>query len=166
MYILMIVRQKERPVFALVTGAVFIVAGVVPFRNLLSVINWNVLLMITGTMIIVFYFIESQMPNFLADLLLEKSPNVMWVTILMSLFAGIISALIDNVATVLMVAPVGLAICKKLKIKPVGMILSVAVSLLSTIACIYLVGLKTDERLFIINQLKTIKNKYSSPADK
>lgn len=128
MYILMIVRQKERPVFALVTGAVFIVVGVVPFRNLLSVINWNVLLMITGTMIIVFYFIESQMPNLLADLLLEKSPNVMWVTILMSLFAGIISALIDNVATVLMVAPVGLAICKKLKIKPVGMILSIAVS--------------------------------------
>lgn len=128
MYILMIVRQKERPVFTLVTGAVFIVVGVVPFRNLLSVINWNVLLMITGTMIIVFYFIESQMPNLLADLLLEKSPNVMWVTILMSLFAGIISALIDNVATVLMVAPVGLAICKKLKIKPVGMILSVAVS--------------------------------------
>ena len=128
MYILMIIRQKERPVFALVTGAVFIVVGVVPFRNLLSVINWNVLLMITGTMIIVFYFIESQMPNLLADLLLEKSPNVMWVTILMSLFAGIISAFIDNVATVLMVAPVGLAICKKLKIKPVGMILSVAVS--------------------------------------
>lgn len=128
MYILMIVRPKERPVFALVTGAVFIVVGVVPFRNLLSVINWNVLLMITGTMIIVFYFIESQMPNLLADLLLEKSPNVMWVTILMSLFAGIISAFIDNVATVLMVAPVGLAICKKLKIKPVGMILSVAVS--------------------------------------
>lgn len=128
MYILMIVRQKERPVFAFVTGAVFIVVGVVPFRNLLSVINWNVLLMITGTMIIVFYFIESQMPNLLADLLLEKSPNVMWVTILMSLFAGIISALIDNVATVLMVAPVGLAICKKLKIKPVGMILSIAVS--------------------------------------
>lgn len=128
MYILMIVRQKERPVFALVTGAVFVVVGVVPFRNLLSVINWNVLLMITGTMIIVFYFIESQMPNLLADLLLEKSPNVMWVTILMSLFAGIISALIDNVATVLMVAPVGLAICKKLKIKPVGMILSIAVS--------------------------------------
>lgn len=128
MYILMIVRQKERPVFALVTGAVFIVVGVVPFRNLLSVINWNVLLMITGTMIIVYYFIESQMPNLLADLLLEKSPNVMWVTILMSLFAGIISAFIDNVATVLMVAPVGLAICKKLKIKPVEMILSVAVS--------------------------------------
>ena len=46
----------------------------------------------------------------------------------MSLFSGIISAFIDNVATVLMVAPVGLAICKKLKISPVMMILSIAVS--------------------------------------
>ncbi|MBQ9408967.1 MAG: arsenic transporter, partial [Clostridia bacterium] len=64
----------------------------------------------------------------LADLLLEKSKNVLWVTILMSLFSGLISAFIDNVATVLMVAPVGLAICKKLKIKPVGMVLSIAVS--------------------------------------
>ncbi|MBQ6638611.1 MAG: arsenic transporter [Lachnospiraceae bacterium] len=128
MYVLMIVRQKERPIYALITGVVFVVAGVLPIRNLLSVINWNVLMMITGTMIIVFYFIESQMPNLLADLLLEKSKNVMWVTIFMSLFAGIISAFIDNVATVLMVAPVGLAICKKLKINPVGMILSVAVS--------------------------------------
>ena len=68
------------------------------------------------------------MPNLLADILLGKSKNVMWVTILMSLFAGVISAFIDNVATVLMVAPVGMAICKKLKMSPVGMILSIAVS--------------------------------------
>jgi Na+/H+ antiporter NhaD/arsenite permease-like protein len=46
----------------------------------------------------------------------------------MSLFAGIISAFIDNVATLLMVAPVGLAICKKLKISPVPMIICIAVS--------------------------------------
>ena len=52
----------------------------------------------------------------------------MWVTILMSLFSGVISVFIDNVATVLMVAPVGMAICKKLKMSPVGMILSIAVS--------------------------------------
>jgi Na+/H+ antiporter NhaD/arsenite permease-like protein len=46
----------------------------------------------------------------------------------MSLFSGAVSAFIDNVATVLMVAPVGLAICRKLKISPVGMLLSIAVS--------------------------------------
>ena len=128
MYILMIALPKYRPFYALTTAMIFLITGILPIGSLLSTINWNVLLMITGTMIIVFYFIESHMPNRLADILLNKSKNIQWVIILMSLFAGIISAFIDNVATVLMVAPVGMAICKKIKINPVGMILSIAVS--------------------------------------
>lgn len=128
MYVLMIAFPKYRPYYALGTGAIFVVTGILPWNQLGSTINWNVLMMISGTMIIVDYFIESKMPNLLADLLLERSKNVMWVTIFMSLFAGVISAFIDNVATLLMVAPVGLAICRKLAINPVGMILSIAVS--------------------------------------
>ena len=128
MYVLMIVVPKYKPLYALTVAAIFLISGILPWGSLLTTINWNVLLMIAGTMIIVYYFIESRMPNLLADILLSKSKNVMWVTIFMSLFAGIISAFIDNVATVLMVAPVGMAICKKLKISPVGMILSIAVS--------------------------------------
>lgn len=128
MYVLMIAKPKFRPLYALAAAAVFLITDILPLNRLLATINWNVLLMIGGTMIIVHYFIASQMPNLLADLILEKAGNVMWVTILMSLFAGIISAFIDNVATVLMVAPVGMAICRKLQINPVGMILSIAVS--------------------------------------
>lgn len=128
MYVLMISKPKYRPFYALGVAVIFLVAGVLPVGRLLETINWNVLMMICGTMIIVDYFIESKMPNRLADFLLDKSKNVMWVTIFMSLFSGIISAFIDNVATVLMVAPVGLVICKKLNIRPVGMILSIAVS--------------------------------------
>lgn len=128
MYVLMITRPKYRPVYALVAAFIFVVSGVLPISSLPTTINWNVLMMIAGTMIIVHFFIASQMPNLLADIILSKSKNVMWVTIYMSLFAGVISAFIDNVATVLMVAPVGLAICKKLRINPVGMILSIAVS--------------------------------------
>ena len=128
MYVLMITKPKYRPYYALGTGLIFLVSGVLPLANLPSVINWNVLLMISGTMILVDFFIASKMPNLMADILLDKCPNVMWVTISMSLFAGAISAFIDNVATVLMVAPVGLAVCKKLNINPVGMIISIAVS--------------------------------------
>ena len=128
MYVLMITKPKYRPFYALGVGLIFLVSGILPFSSLMATINWNVLLMISGTMILVYYFIESKMPNLLADILLSKSKNVMWVTIIMSLFAGVISAFIDNVATVLMVAPVGIAICKKLNKNPVGMILSIAVS--------------------------------------
>ena len=128
MYVLMTIRMKQRIWIVSGTAVIFLILGILPLHAAPSAINWNALLMIAGTMVIVDFFIESKMPNRIADLLLDKSKNVMWVTIYMSLFAGVISAFIDNVATVLMVAPVGLAICRKLKISPVGMLLSIAVS--------------------------------------
>ncbi len=128
MYILMITLPKRRAIVALVTAGIFVATGILPFTQVFGAIDWNVLMMIFGTMVIVDYFIESKMPNRIAEWLLNLAPNVMWVTILMSLFSGFISAFIDNVATVLMVAPVGLAICKKLKISPVPMIICIAVS--------------------------------------
>ena len=128
MYVVMIVRPKWRTLAALITGAIFLITGILPVRSVFNEIDWNVILMIAGTMVVVDYFIESKMPNRIADILLDKADNVMWVTIYMSLFAGVISAFIDNVATVLMVAPVGLAVCRKLKISPVGMLISIAVS--------------------------------------
>lgn len=128
MYIVMIARQKYRPHAAMAVAALYLVTGILPLGQVFFSINWNVLMMISGTMILVDYFIASGMPLLMADLIMEKSKNVMWIIILMSLFAGLISAFIDNVATVLMVAPVGMAVCKKLKINPVPMIFSIAVS--------------------------------------
>ena len=130
MYIVMIAKTEWRLYAIWGVAVLFVLFGILQRNPLywLSVINWNVIMMIGGTMVIVYYFIESKMPNRLAEIILEKCPTVMWVIILMSLFAGAVSAFIDNVATVLMIAPVGLAICKILKITPVPMLLSIAVS--------------------------------------
>lgn len=40
----------------------------------------------------------------------------------------VVSAFVDNVATVLMIAPVALAFCKKLNISPVSSIICIAIS--------------------------------------
>ncbi|MCR5199613.1 MAG: arsenic transporter [Saccharofermentans sp.] len=128
MYVGLIALPKRKTIIALAVAAIFMVLGILPIKEAFWVVDWNVLLMLFGTLLLVDYFIDSKMPNLIADKLLKIAPNVMWVTILMSLFSGLISAFIDNVATLLMVAPVGLAICKKLKINPVGMIISIAVS--------------------------------------
>ena len=127
-YVLMIALPKYRPWIAMASGVIFLAAGIVPVQSLGSAIDFNVLLMLAGTMGTVSLFIESRMPNRMAEALLQKSPNVMWVVVIMSLFAGVVSAFVDNVATVLMIAPVGLAIAKKLNISPVAMIISIAVS--------------------------------------
>ena len=127
-YVLMIALSEKRPYVALVSAILYVALGIMPVGNITSAIDWNVLMMLAGTMGTVFLFIESKMPNRLADLLLKKTPNVMWVAVVMSLFAGIVSAFVDNVATVLMIAPVGLAICKKLNMSPIVMLICISVS--------------------------------------
>ncbi len=127
-YVLMLIFQKFRPVIALCSAAIFVVTGMLPLDKVFGSIDFNVLLMIAGTMGTVALLIESKMPALLADIIIEKVPNVKWAVIMLSLFAGLVSAFIDNVATVLMIAPIALAIAKKLDISPVGMVIAIAVS--------------------------------------
>lgn len=127
-YVSLLIFGKYRAFIAAGSAIIFVAIGAVPITEVLSVINWNVILMIAGTMGTVFLFIESKMPALMADLLIHKMPNVKWAIISLSLFAGIISAFVDNVATVLMVAPIALTISKKLKISPVPSIISIAIA--------------------------------------
>jgi len=127
-YLLMLIFGKYRPYIALASGLIFVISGMLPLEQVLTSIDFNVILMIAGTMGLVALFTESKMPALLADLVMEKVPNVKWAVVALSLFAGVISAFVDNVATVLMVAPVALAICQKLKTNPVPFIIAVAVS--------------------------------------
>ena len=127
-YVLMLVFSKYRPYIALASAVIFIATNMLPLRQIWPSIDLNVLLMIAGTMGLVALFIESKMPSLLADLIMEKVPNVQMAAVALSLFAGVISAFVDNVATVLMVAPVALEICNKLKTNPVPFIIGIAVS--------------------------------------
>jgi Na+/H+ antiporter NhaD/arsenite permease-like protein len=132
-YALMLAFQRYRPWIALSSAVVYIVLGScglfeMDFVSALGAVDYNVLLMIGGTMGTVALFIESKMPARLAEMLIQKAPNVKWAVTILALFAGIVSAFVDNVATVLMVAPVGLAIAKKLKISPVSPLIAIAVS--------------------------------------
>ena len=68
------------------------------------------------------------MPQLMSDILISRMPSVKWVIVVLSLFAGIVSAFVDNVATVLMIAPVALAFSKQIKISPVPSIICIAIS--------------------------------------
>ena len=132
-YILMLSFQKYRPWIALAAAAVMLILGALGQFEMtplsaLKAVDYNVLLMISATMCTVTLFIESRMPARLAELMMVKVPNVMWAVTALSLFAGVVSAFVDNVATLLMVAPVGLAISRKLKISPVPVLIAISVS--------------------------------------
>lgn len=149
-YVLMLAFQKIRPYVTVGSAIVFVVLGIIAsvspdifgegffalsdgsysygFMQALGEIDWNVIMMIAGTMGTVYLFIESKMPQLMSDILISKMPNVNWTVVALSLFAGIVSAFVDNVATVLMIAPVALAFCKKINISPVPSIICIAVS--------------------------------------
>lgn len=127
-YVLLLLLPNYRAISALTAAAVFVLLGIVPLGEIAGAVDWNVLLMLAGTMGTVDLFIRSNMPNRLSDRLAALLPSVKWLIIALALFAGLVSAFVDNVATVLMLAPVGMAIAKKLKISPVAPILTIAVS--------------------------------------
>ncbi len=132
-YVFLMMFPKYRPYIALGSAITFIILGLtkvleIDVKNVFGGIDWNVLMMIAGTMGIVALFIESKMPALLADKMIEKMPNVKWAIIALALFSGLVSAFIDNVATVLIVAPIALDIARKLKISPVNAIIAIAIS--------------------------------------
>ncbi len=147
-YILLMALPEKRAYVALMGAGLFVAVGILPLENVMDVVNWNVIMMIAGTMGIIYFFIESKMPALMADVLINNMPNVKWAIISLSLFAGVISAFVDNVATVLMVAPIALTISKKLKISPVPMIIAISVAsniqgaatLVGDTTCILLAG--------------------------
>jgi Na+/H+ antiporter NhaD/arsenite permease-like protein len=128
MYVLLLIFADWRWIIAPATALVFLALGILPWGEAAGAINWNVLMMLAGTMATVELFIQSNMPTLMAEKLLRRVPNVQWAAVALSLFSGVISAFVDNVATVLMVAPVGLAVAKKLKTNPVPLIIAIAVS--------------------------------------
>ena len=127
-YVLMLLLPKRRPIVALCSAAIFIISGMLPLRQAVAAVDFNVLLMIAGTMGTVALVIESKMPFLLSDLIVEKVSNVKWAIVILSLFSGAVSAFIDNVATVLMIAPIAMAMAKRLNLKPVNMIIAISVS--------------------------------------
>jgi Na+/H+ antiporter NhaD/arsenite permease-like protein len=127
-YVGLLVFPKYRAYIALSSALLFILLGIMPLDEIFGSVDWNVILMIAGTMGIVSLFIESKMPAKLADKIIAKTPNVKWAIVALSLFASLISAFIDNVATVLILAPIAITIAKKLKISPVSSIIAIAIA--------------------------------------
>ena len=127
-YVCLLIFSKYRAYIALGSALLFIILGYLPVNEIFGAVDWNVIMMIAGTMGVVALFIESKMPALIADKIIDKSPNV-WVAILaLSIFAGIVSAFIDNVATVLMIAPIAITISRKLNISPVTPIIALSVA--------------------------------------
>lgn len=96
-------------------------------HSFLELINWNILMIYVGSMIIAALFIYSKVPSRIADLIVLHSPNTGIAVVLILVMTGIISIFVENVATVLVMAPIALSLSKKLKLNPIPFMIGLAV---------------------------------------
>ena len=80
-----------------------------------------------GSMIIAALFLYSNVPARIADNIINSSKNPGIAIVLILAMTAIISIFVENVATVLVMAPIALSLCKKLKMNPTYFMIGLAV---------------------------------------
>lgn len=126
-YILLLIFNNHKVIISAGAVLIYLIFNFISVKDALYSIDFNIILMLIGIMGTVGLFIESNMPKLLASKLTQKITNTKLLVVCISSFAGIISAFVDNVATVIMVAPIALEICKKEKINGTATIISIAI---------------------------------------
>ena len=142
MYALVIAKQDKKVIFTSVAALLVIGLGIAfpgaiftsgngRFYALThafsSLVNWNILMIYVGSMTIAALFLYSKVPAKIADFLVKVSPSTGLAIVLILAMTGIISIFVENVATVLVMAPIALSLCKKLKMNPTMFMVGLAV---------------------------------------
>ena len=91
-------------------------------------VPWNVIGVLAGAMLVADLFMASGVPLLVADLIVDRCRTVRMAIVSTCLFSGFVSAFVDNVTTVLLVAPIALAIAQRAKTSPVPILIGIAVS--------------------------------------
>ena len=141
MYLLVILFQNKKVWFTTAAAVLVIILGMIfpgsiftgetrayaITHSLFQIINWNVIMIYLGSMTIAALFLYSNVPARIADSIINNSKNTGIAIVLILAMTGIISIFVENVATVLVMAPIALALCKKLDKNPTYFMIGLAV---------------------------------------
>src|SRR5918993_891965 len=114
---------------ALVGVAVMIWMGVMSEMDAFKLVDWNVMAILVGIWIIAGYFGKSGVPSWLSVQALKLSggrPGLL--VMILAFLAGIISMFVDNVVTILMMAPVALPLARALKLPVFPLVLMIGLA--------------------------------------
>jgi Na+/H+ antiporter NhaD/arsenite permease-like protein len=118
-YAVIVSERVNRAIVSLLGAGLMIMLGVLNQETAISGIDFNTLGLLIGMMVIVAITRRSGVFQFIAvwsAKLVKASP---WgILLMLSVVTAVFSALLDNVTTVLLVAPVTLLICHELDLSP------------------------------------------------
>src|SRR4051812_30841377 len=118
-YAVIIWDQLNRAIVALIGASVMVLIGALDQAEALKGIDWNTIGLLTGMMILVSISRRSGMFQALAIWAAQKArANPAGILLLLQITTAVLSALLDNVTTVLLIVPVTIAITRELDVPP------------------------------------------------
>ncbi len=116
-YLLIITERLNRAIIAMTAAALMIIGGVLTQEAAVQGVDFNTIGLLTGMMIIVGITRNSGMFQYLAIRSAKMVKADPWgIMVMMMFITAVLSALLDNVTTVLLIAPITLLITDTLKI--------------------------------------------------
>jgi len=128
-YALFVVFQKHRSWVAAGGAIAVVVTGALPWHDaVFEAVSWNVIGLFVGTLVLADLFLHSRMPAVMAERLVSRTRTASGAMVAVCVLSGALSVFVENVAVVLLVAPVALSLADKLKVSPLRLIIFIALS--------------------------------------
>jgi Na+/H+ antiporter NhaD/arsenite permease-like protein len=118
-YVVIMSEKINRAIAALLGGGLMILTGVLTQEAAAAGIDWNVLGLLTGMMVLVAITRKTGVFQYVAIWSAKKvNARPMGILVMLSVVTAVFSAFLDNVTTVLLIVPVTLLISEELRIDP------------------------------------------------
>lgn len=128
-YVLIASDRINKSLVALCGGSIVLVLGIVEaddaFFSHETGIDWNVIFLLFGMMIIVGVLRQTGVFEYIAIWAAKRANgSPLKIMILLVIVTAVASAMLDNVTTVLLIAPVTLLVCERLEINPIPFLMA------------------------------------------
>lgn len=118
-------EKINRTVIALSGALLFILLKILTQREAFLSIDFNTIGLLTGMMIMVSIIKRTGLFQYLAIKISKLAHgNIFYLLFFLSIITGILSSILDNVTTIILIVPITLAICENLEISPIPLVLS------------------------------------------
>ena len=118
-------EKINRTVIALSGGLLFILLKILNQQEAFLAVDFNTIGLLTGMMVMVSIIKRTGLFQYLAIKISKLAHgNIFYLLFFLSITTGILSSILDNVTTVILIIPITLAICENLEISPIPLVLS------------------------------------------
>lgn len=128
-YALALSRKVKIAYASLGAAAVLILTGNLPVADaLFKAVKWDVLGIYWGFMMVSYVFMKSRMPDLIANRILANVRTEKYVIFYLCALTAFLSAFMENVGVVLMMAPVAIAVSRQMKSDLFNYMVPIAIS--------------------------------------